>query len=324
MSPLESKTVFIDTCIFRNSNFCLDNSVFSEFKRLCRAGQFELVTTAITRQEIACRLQDQASEAYAGLSRFKDKTRLLNRMHKRFGKSYHTISIQGLFRELDNAVKRFFKDCKAKTLQLPSKATQNVLRKYFAQEKPFQEGKKKSEFPDAFVIESLAALRTKVYVISADGDFEGASANIIKLKDLGELLHLYNSRASETAEYIRSLILKTHHDKVFNEIEAKLQRVVIRVKDAESIVGCSTRLLEIVDAWIVSVDRTRAKLSLDIRFEITGDVIYSSHQGDSYYGVGLEHKETATIQMEVGFDLNDERHFHIFEIGLDEIDELEV
>jgi hypothetical protein len=49
----------------------------------------------------------------------------------------------------------FFQDSEAEEIELPKSALKQVLDLYFARRPPFGEGKKKSEFPDAFVLEAL-------------------------------------------------------------------------------------------------------------------------------------------------------------------------
>jgi hypothetical protein len=87
---------------------------------------------------------------------------------------------------------------KAKFTEVPIKAdVEEVLDDYFAGAPPFGEGKKKSEFPDAFVVSSLLAwlrpARPKMYVVGKDPDmvkFCESRTELIQLDSVAELLSL--------------------------------------------------------------------------------------------------------------------------------------
>ncbi len=316
---LETTTVFIDTCVFRNANFCLNNSTFSQFRKLCREGHFEFVTTDITKQEISRRIAEQALDAYNGIERFKDKTRLLGALHRSFGSEYKSLTKSVIQNTLTAAVKRFFTSCLCKTLLVPPLAVPHVFKKYFAQEKPFEGGKKKSEFPDAFVIESLLSLKKKVYVISVDGGFSGAHANLIVLRDLGELLHIYNSSASQTAEYVRKLILGKHRPRILRALEAELSRIPVH---GVSGTHCTVRVTDF-DAWVVAFRPHNAKVALDVTCVISGQPSPSIGRYDFGYDE-FEQEEEFSAQMDVAFDLKDDSYFSLFNLKMNELQKFTV
>ena len=309
-AKLESKTVFIDTCVFRNLDFRFDNDVFSEFKKLCREGAFEFVTTSITKREIRRRVQVMAQAAYSALQEFRAKTHLLPRMHKAFGKAYKEITIETLQSDVQKAVNRYFRETRATVLPLPDKAVVQVFGKYFRAEKPFSEGRKKEEFPDAFVVEALNALRKKVYVISSDGDFKGASDNIICLENLGELLAIYKSHSSQIAEYIQSLALR-HAPELAEWAQAELNRIPVKAKHPNTqLKHCSVEVLSVTNPWVVSFKKNSARINFDVIYEIGGTAMFESEL-DSFSGSMQDFIEqhAMTAHVDAIFDLNDDKVF---------------
>lgn len=307
---LESQTVFIDTSIFRNVNFCLNNEVFSEFKKLCRNGEFECVTTDITKGEIKRRIEEQSVEAFAGLDKFRDKTHLLPRMHSSFGKKYKQLTVLHIQKGLETAVSKFFKDVRAEVLPLPNNAVERVFKKYFEGKKPFQGEKKKSEFPDAFVIEALTSLKKKLYVISADGDFEGAHPDLIQLKTVSELLHIYNTHSNVIAEFIERLV-KKHEWKIIKWLEAELSRIPVKVEgtNAEVRVYSASSSVRISHSWVVAVKKNTAELSLDVVYEIIGDV--KIDEPGIFWEQGVNQQVGLSAQAEIGFKIHDESFFRL-------------
>jgi hypothetical protein len=89
---------------------------------------------------------------------------------------------------------------------------EEIFRHYFEQEPPFQDGKKKDEFPDAFslaAVESVLNLGEECYVVSEDGDlraFCNSNKRFILVEDIGKLLDIYNSHDVERSNFIKSYV----------------------------------------------------------------------------------------------------------------------
>lgn len=313
---LPSRIVFIDTCIFRNLNFHLNNESFSSFSRLCREGELDFVTTQITQKEIQKRVHEHEVEAFAGLQKFRDRTHLLSRLHCQFGKSYQGLTVEILEEHLNKAVKSWFVRTKAKTIPIPRDATNKVLEKYFNQEKPFSEGKKKSEFPDAFVIQALLSLKKKLFVVSAHGDFSVTNKGIIHLKSLSELLHLYNSHIDIVAEYVKKLVMQ-NRAKLLASIQSELERIPAKLANSDGEIKFGElHVLDIIDAWVVSFKRGSAEVSLEFKFDISGRAMELDEAGFIADMPNYQEEQVSQAQVKVFFDLQNDSRFHFEKLRL--------
>ena len=85
------------------------------------------------------------------------------------------------------ALRAEFKEAKAEILLAMKVDAATVFQKYFQKKPPFGPGKKKEEFPDAFVLTSIedwcSWKNQKIYVVSTDGDMQSGCG------DNGHLLH---------------------------------------------------------------------------------------------------------------------------------------
>lgn len=142
----------------------------------------------------------------------------------------------------------------------PAADTEEVLRRYFAVEAPFED-KKKHEFPDAFALVSLAsaaaAERRLVLCVSADGGwrrFAESSDHLAVIADLNLALSFFNETGRSTAEQIIALLRAESVVELMSGIEAALES---RIADAEfDATGWSSVDFEIdtVGASLVSVE----------------------------------------------------------------------
>ena len=107
-----------------------------------------------------------------------------------------------------------------------------------------------------------------------DGDYQGASKNLLPFKQLSELLHLYNSHKSGVAKFIQDLIRKKENELIRN-IEAELKRVPITINEGKGHAkGCDVRVQSIVDSWVVSFKKQSAVVSLDLNCEVAGTAFF--------------------------------------------------
>ena len=195
---VEGSRVFVDTSEFVDADFAIDNPAFKAFCNLCEKRQLTLLTTNITRREINARIKLFVDQ----------REQLLNRVIGALPEPDAQVVKTILKRntgsdDLAKNIVRFFEKCNAVDMAIPSNAVEHVFNLYFERKPPFGGKDKKSEFPDAFVLQALQEEATRkhlgsVYVVSADGDFEAACQaqpdRLICLTSLSRLLNLVNAR----------------------------------------------------------------------------------------------------------------------------------
>lgn len=188
---LATPYAFIDTEAFRAAGLDWSSRTWSSLVDLAKGGTLRPITTSITAREVEARLSDALAEAEAAAQKHAAIFNQLGQVGALGDgdRSSRQPALNGRFR-------KFLK--KAKFTEIPLVVSiEQVLDDYFAGVVPFGAGKKKHEFPDAFVMSSLIAWikshRSKVYVVGKDPDlvaFCAARVDLVQLDSVAELLSL--------------------------------------------------------------------------------------------------------------------------------------
>ena len=70
---LKTQIVFIDTQVYKDQNFNVTNRVFTKFTELCQNGEFKLLITDITKNEVYSNIAEQADEVHLGITKMHKK-----------------------------------------------------------------------------------------------------------------------------------------------------------------------------------------------------------------------------------------------------------
>ncbi|RXZ36086.1 hypothetical protein D9O50_05880 [Oxalobacteraceae bacterium CAVE-383] len=225
---LQTRNVFIDTQAFVKAGLDFQSKTIQAFTEACELGEFNHIATTITIQEIQDKITDAISEGLSRVLDFRRKAKLLE--------GSNDPIIAGLFATYDPAqvqtralevFQSFIDDCKTTALDLKKVDADEVFRRYFRHEAPFQEGKKKDEFPDAFsllAVEAHLGEKEECYIVSEDGDLRAfceVNKRFLLIENLGKLLDIYNSHDDERSESIKSYLVD-HEDGIKEEIEKQI------------------------------------------------------------------------------------------------------
>lgn len=193
--PLRTRHVFLDTEVYRRAGFNVSNTAFALLAKEIAAGRIILHITDITLAEIHRQLNEMVLEKAADAKRL---TREFNRIAQITGQPNGTV------KEVDGAVladeawsgfvaqvMTRMKGHSILALEIPPRV---VFERYFSRQAPFQERGSK-EFPDAFVVESLARYcrdnEITMYVVSGDAALRRAAEShnvLIPLQTIDEIL----------------------------------------------------------------------------------------------------------------------------------------
>ena len=171
---LETDQVFIDTQAFVRERFDWQSKSCVRLKELVGSGQVQVLTTSITRSEVRSKIREGLGHARAALRRHDVVLRQLGNADALAGLEDQETEVK-----LQSLVDVFMDDVKAIDISL-SKDVDKIFDDYFHERPPFS-AKKKSEFPDAFVVASLQqrarATGKKIYVVSEDSDMRACCAH---------------------------------------------------------------------------------------------------------------------------------------------------
>lgn len=176
--------VFIDTSVFISNNF-LEGNLIKQLLKLSKEGFIKIVLPEIIVQELKSNISKNVTEGLQKHKKFKTEARMLRNIP----------TLSSLFSEIDESKAiedlNLLFDAKLKdaTVLIPPYPELNighVFARYFKGEAPFGEGKKKNEFPDAFVLASLEAWcekeTVKCTVLSTDQDIEGYESPVLSIR----------------------------------------------------------------------------------------------------------------------------------------------
>ena len=191
LENMEKDIIFIDTNVFVSEHYFLEGNRINKLLELAEEGYINILWPEIAYNEVKSHIVRDMSLAFKYVC-CKDNRVLRN--HPAFveycknGKdSVCKIALQLL---------ESFK-VKSHAFIIPTTYCDNVgevFDKYFSKKKPFGIEKKKDEFPDAFIIQSLEkyckknSLNQKIKVLTTDRDYVDSSSYLTIVRDYGKYI----------------------------------------------------------------------------------------------------------------------------------------
>lgn len=329
---LETRMVFVDTSVFVSQNFAFGGQRFTSLKELCRRGKLSLLLTDVTVREVEARILARVGKAARALKDIKQDVNIL--------KPLRITGLEAVFTNLDKAVqsealnKRFHEylgETGCEIISVDVVQANSVFELYFAGKPPFGEGKKKDEFPDAFVLAALGSWcecnDEKIYVVSEDSDMSKAceeSSLLIHEAKLSTLLELAledeglaTREAHERFSIIRDEVIEQvrqafEEGLYMNLLDEDGEALRVRVKD-----------VRLGEELVISLSEVGAEYALDAEVSFEADITYpdpnsvfrDSDTGDYLYLGSLEETVERTLEVPVEVSLT----FDPYNLGTDSV-----
>ncbi|MCR8923792.1 PIN domain-containing protein [Dasania sp. GY-MA-18] len=278
---LETRKVFIDTQYFVKAGLHFDNPALKSFRKYCESNELFHVSTSVVKREVEAKIAVSVKEAIGAIKTFRRKARLLS--------SLEDDQIQGLFAEVpekdiyqksSQVFEDYMNGCSTEIVEASEVDPEDILSLYFETKPPFGEGKKKSEFPDAFSLLSIKSYLDegeKIYVISDDGDlkeFCESEPQLISVETLDKLLDIYtqhtNTRSDQVRQYftVNEMSIK---DKIKEYLEDCEVYNSSTWEDAEVDDGLTVKQLGEIIPSVIYIDDEESQITfdIDIEFEVT-------------------------------------------------------
>jgi PIN domain len=196
---LESEFVFVDTEAYVRERFDWASKSFSRIEDLAKKRQIKVLTTSITKREVRNKISEALGHTRSALKKHEVIIEQLE--------ISTTNADGGADERLLNQFDEFLKNVRATEVPLTNNL-EKLFSDYFQRLPPFSDGKK-SEFPDAAVVDALRAFaslkKKKIYVVSGDPDLKGCctkESNLIHAPSLNEII----SRATVTRQFHEDLL----------------------------------------------------------------------------------------------------------------------
>lgn len=280
MDALITRYVFVDTSMYESKNFQFHQHALGRFKELCGEHILYLLINSVVEGEVRSHLIEKANEAAKHVKEFKKTIRILRNLPE--------LSHYGIFEELQKSsveqlllekFKEFIDEAVYEVIDLDVASISAIVERYFNKKPPFS-NKKKDEFPDAIILESLLSWakikKTKVYVLSTDGD----------MRDYCDLHGEYLSCVDDLDKFI-NLVVKTE-DKLSDVSKFAEEQFDIHANEIKKILEDKINIIEysttgyfdnevedvnayglsIIDRNIIKASREYAEFSLSIKFTV--------------------------------------------------------
>ena len=260
-----------------------------------KKGTIKIYLSEITREEVKSNIKEDLSIVIQQINQFKKEIHRKGRIIRNIEGFKEYLNLPKLnarinFEKITSSLDTFIQSGNVNTIPTGNIDIKPILHKYFNKEKPFGEGKKKFEFPDAIFLASIENWckenHQKTYLVSSDTDIlEYKSDYIFPLENIGKLLgtiHRMEVVEKERFEWIEQIFIKSwdRFTKVISE------HFIERIKDEyySDINVRSVRVLNIeyFDFSIIDDSVSFFTLQMDVDISYSLDFSYTDY-GSSYY-----------------------------------------
>lgn len=234
-SELESRLVFVDTSAYESKNYQFNEHALGKLCDLLESERLHLLITQITINEIKAHLLSKSEESARAIKKIqKDAMFLRNTPKLPCHGIFEKVKAEDIYKIALENFEEFLYKSSAEIVDIKNIDASSIFDKYFKSEPPFAGANKKSEFPDAFVLEAVARVSKDrghtLYVISDDGDMEKYTDtldNLIHLKKIDDLLDLVVRKEEELKEPVKFA------DSILEQLEESL------IESAKAIISSS-------------------------------------------------------------------------------------
>ncbi|WP_122284708.1 PIN domain-containing protein [Pseudomonas syringae group genomosp. 3] len=227
--PLQTRNVFIDTEFFVKAGLDFSSKTLESFKDICNKDELKHITSTIVVREVKRKIEEHIGEALNGVNAFRRKARILtNSKDKVIKNLFVPFDQEQIQNHAIQVFDRFLDESGTTVVDLSKVDGNKIVEMYFNQTAPFQGGKKKNEFPDAFTLLAVKASlkgREEIYVVSEDKDlitFCDENPRFIQIDSLNKLLDLYNSHDEDRFKFIKSY-LDENERSITNKIKKQIE-----------------------------------------------------------------------------------------------------
>lgn len=248
-------TVFIDTSVFIAENFFAPDNRIHTLMRLAEEGKINLVLPEITIQEVRKHIISSVRDAWKQFDRVCKVLRNREDIDKWRKTTNEKKECEHILSLLDS----FLTSAKVKVLDYSyCTDTAKVFSAYFDRQKPFGEGMKKDEFPDAFVLAALEKfareVKHNIIVLSQDPDMSGYESKSLSCQDYGEYI---------SKKLVEGIALPAFEEMLESEkvsLEAEIKKEVADYLDDFRVYLTCLRLMDVSDHMVSEV-----KVDLDTK-----------------------------------------------------------
>jgi hypothetical protein len=210
-NELESRLVFVDTSAYESKNYQFSEHALGKLCDFLESEKLHLLITQITINEIKAHMLEKSEESARAIKKIqKDAMFLRNTPELACYGVFEKVKTDDIYKIALDKFEEFLDKSSAEIVDIKGVDASIVFDKYFKSEPPFGGANKKSEFPDAFVLEAISKVSKDrghtLYVISDDSDMEKYADtfdNLIHLKKVDDFIDLVVRKEEELKEPVK-------------------------------------------------------------------------------------------------------------------------
>lgn len=278
---IETKNIFIDTNIYKSKKFQFNKYELKTVQELSASNFIQLLLSPIVNKEIEAHIKKEIKQAISVLNKAANEVKILrNTPNIPQYSIFNKISHQNIENKIIELFNNFKNNSKALEVTYDNVSSNQIIEDYFIKKPPFSE-KKKSEFPDAFILASLynwaEANDEKIIVISNDGDFKSYcdlySQRLIYCDNLNVFLNSLFSQMSQTTELFE--FAEEIFSKLEQDIDGQLEKILPNVGYSSNAYELDDEVEDIeieefflINSNIIKVDNEKALFHLDVEVRL--------------------------------------------------------
>jgi len=200
-----------------------------------------------------------------------------------FSSIFHDHDFEGVVNVLMTQFENFKIASQATIVPIELADINRVFSSYFMKSVPFGEGKKKSEFPDAFVLSALDAWAEEegkeVHIVSHDKDMSDCRTsfpNLIYVKSIEEFLNtvtVYFEKLAPVAEEL----LRSNSSEITSRIEEEFKNLGFILEDQDGdVYDITVDEVEDFNEYLISLKAPDGDILGEAHFQLTTVVKFSA------------------------------------------------
>lgn len=328
---LKTKNIFLDTETFVANGYSSSNKLL-KLAEYGKNGTIKIFISEITVEEVKSNIKEDLVTAIQQINKFKREIHRQGRVLRQVEEFKNYLDLPKLntqidFDRLNENFESFIELGKVTRVSCENIDVAPILAKYFKREKPFGEGKKKYEFPDAIFLAQIEDWckkhHQKVYLVSADPDIlKYNSELIIPLKNIGELIGIINRQEVMEEKKFEWL------EDIFNKNQIKIsksikERFIESIKDEYyseiTILNVRVDNIKLYDFSVIDLKPGYSTLQMDVDISYNLEFSYMDYN-TSYYDkedkkwlykdiktTSLDFDDTITAEIEIEATFEDQK-----------------
>jgi predicted nucleic acid-binding protein len=333
---METVIVHIDSSIFIGKNFNFSGRGFKALIERAKADQIRIILTSITIEEVRANISKEIDRAIQSIRKTRNEARILKNLpNSPSGAIFEELDHKEIEKEIFSQFQQFIDDSNAEIIQLSNVDADHVFRLYFEKRAPFGSTKKKSEFPDAFILAAISLVSdqesTPVYVVSKDKDFAAAAEEfngIIYLDSLEKYLDIVASHYDTLAPFVTKL-MEENEEVVKAAIEKEFLELGFYLGDQSGeVYDVKVNEISGLEEYLISVNNERAAFELTPVVEYTASISYDDLGTATYdsedkvlipwrkIDTEVDRHQILQVDIAIVFNLSDQNLFRIEKIEI--------